>query len=275
MIKRILVPTDFSDCSVNALKYAAQLAKRLKVDELLIMNAYTSPVAYSDAGVYYDMDALTTNSNAEINDKYEVVKNQIPELKEVNHSFTIQNAFVLEATKEVCSANNIDLIVMGTKGATGLEEVLFGSTTYAVIKNSTQPVLVVPENATYRQIHKVALASDYKEINASVLEPLKALNQAFHTEVHVVHISKEKDLSHDEIHQAKKYEQYLHNVPHQFHYLVNEDIEDALKEYVQDHKIDLVTLIPRKHKFYEMLFGSAKSKPIIVHADMPLLVLPE
>ncbi len=275
MIKRILVPTDFSDCSINALKYAVQLAKRLQVQELLIMNAYTSPVAYSDAGVYYDMYALTADSNADIIDKFEVVKNQIPDLKDINYSFSIQNAFVLEATKEVCHASNIDLIVMGTKGASGLEEVLFGSTTYAVIKNSKQPVLVVPEDAAYRQIHKVALASDYKEIDSKVLEPLRALNQAIHTEVHVVHISKSEELTHEEIHEAKKYEQYLHNVPHQFHYLVNENIEEALNEYVQSHKIDLMTLIPRKHKFYEILFRSAKSRPIIVHADMPLLVLPE
>lgn len=275
MIKHILVPIDFSDCSINALRYAVQLSKRLKIEELVIMNAYTSPVAYSDAGVYYDMDDLEHDSDAELHEKFDEVMEEISGLKDIPHQFTIKNAFVLEATKDACQTNNIDLIVMGTNGASGLEGALFGSTTYAVIKECNRPVIAVPDGAKYRQINKVVLASDYKEIDPKILDPLKVLNQVFHTEIHVVHISKSEELSHDEINEAKKYETYLHNIAHQFHYLVNDNLENGLKEYLKSHQIDLLALIPRKHKFYELIFGSAKSKPIIIHSDMPLLALPE
>ncbi len=275
MIKRILVPIDFSECSTNALKYAAKLAKKMQAEELQIMHAYTSPVAYSDVGVYYNMEALDVQSDKELNERFEEVKSEVPELRDVTYEFTIQNAFVIEALQTLCASKSIDLVVMGTKGASGLEEVFFGSTTYAAIKNCKFPVLVIPSGADYKQVHNVALASDYKEIDTHILEPLKHLNRAFMTNIHIVHISKDEGLTHDEIHEAKKYEQFLHNVPHQFHYIINDDVEKGLTEYVKTHNIDMVTVVPRKHSFYEMIFGLGKSKPIIFHTELPLLVLPE
>ncbi len=275
MIKRILVPIDFSECSTNALKYAANLAKKMKAEELQIMHAYTSPVAYSEVGAYYNVEALDFQTQRELKDRFEEVKSEVSELEEVVHEFTIQNTFVVEALQKLCSSKRIDLVVMGTKGASGLEEVFFGSTTYATIKNCKFPVLVIPSGADYKQIHNVALASDYKEIDIHVLEPLKHLNKAFMTNIHIVHISKDEELTNKEIHEAKKYEQFLHNIPHQFHYIVNDDVEKGLTEYVQTHNIDMVTVVPRKHSFYEMIFGLGKSKPIIFHTELPLLVLPE
>ncbi len=274
MIKRILVPLDFSECSINALKYAAQLSKKLQVECLQIMHAYSSPVSFSEAGIN-DMESIDTLISTEINERFEQLKSDIPELKDLNYEFNIENAFIIEALQAHNYSEDNDLIIMGTKGATGLEEVFFGSTTYAAIQSCKSPVLVIPAEASYKHINNMAFASDYKAIDTHVLEPLKFLNKAFLTNIHIVHISEAQELTQSEVHEAKKYEQYFHKIPHQFHYVVANNVEKGLTEYVKTHKIDMVAVLPRKHSFFEKIFGLGNSKPIIFHTHLPLLVLPE
>jgi nucleotide-binding universal stress UspA family protein len=275
MINHILVPIDFSECSLNALKYAANLARKLGTADLLIMHAYAIPVTYGEMGMYSSITSLTTQMDNEIEESFKKLKKDVPELNEVPFTTLSKQAFAVDAILSLCTTSDIDLIVMGTKGASGIDEILLGTNTNSVIRNTECPVLVIPENAQYRAIRNIALASDYKPIESRVLDPLKKIIKVTGSTLHVIHIGDKEGLDPSEAEEARKFEQHLKNVPHHYHFIVNGDLEKGLNDYILKKKIDLLALIPRKHKFFDMILGKGESKKIIFHTKTPLLAIPD
>ncbi len=274
MINTILVPTDFSDCSINAIRYAANLARKITNTNLLIAHAYTMPITYGEVGLYSPIEEINKQMALEIKKQFKKIEQLIPELKEVSFKTVSVAGFVTEMVETLCLENKIEMIVMGTKGASGIDEVLLGTNTNSVIRSIKIPTVVIPENAHYKAIRNIALAGDYKPIDSKVLDPLKKLIKVTASDLHIIHIGDNEGISSTEANVAKKFEQFLKNIPHHFHYIVNEDVETGLNEYIIRKHIDLLVLIPRKHKFFDMIFGKSESRRIIFHTKTPVITLP-
>lgn len=275
MFRRILVPTDFSACSINSIRYAVQLAKAIKAEELLIMHAFVSPVAYGEMGVISIVESLAEEQNKEIKENFDMLKKVVPELKEVKYSTLTKQAMFIDALISMNFTAHIDLVIMGTKGATGIDEIIFGTNTYTAIKESKFPILAIPEKATFKRIDRIALASDFKKVTLNTLAPMKALSKIFGSTVSVVHINDGEGIKPDLAEEAKKFERFFKNINHQYHYIKNGDVEEGLNQYLQKHEVDMLTLIPRKHPLLDRVFGSGESKSLIFHTTIPLLALPE
>ncbi|HNP19816.1 MAG TPA: universal stress protein [Fulvivirga sp.] len=274
MTNTILVPTDFSECSINAIKYAANLARKISNTNLLIAHAYSLPITYGEAGLYSPVVKITDQMEEEIKMQFEKMERQVPELNEVSFQTVSFAGFVTEMVESLCPNNEIDMIVMGTKGASGIDEVLLGTNTNSVVRSINIPTIVIPENAHYKAIRNIALASDYKPIDGKVLDPLKKLIKITKGDLHIIHIGDKDGISSTEATVAKKFVQFFKNIPHHFHYIVNEDVETGLNEYIIRKQIDLLALIPRKHKFFDMIFGKSESRRIIFHTKTPVITLP-
>jgi nucleotide-binding universal stress UspA family protein len=95
----------------------------------------------------------------------------------------------------------------------------------------------------------------------------------FGAEIHVLHIGEEFNLSTDESHQAKYIERSLKKVSHSYHLMVKKDVEQGINEYVDEHNIDMVAVLPRAHKLVERLFKGSWTKKLALHCYVPLLVL--
>jgi nucleotide-binding universal stress UspA family protein len=275
MISHILVPIDFSECSMNALKYAAQLARKLRTADLVIVHAFTMPLVYGEMGIYASADLLTAKMDEEIEENFRGLSKNIPELKKISFTTLTQQALAVDAILSLCMTTDIDLVVMGTKGASGIDEIIMGTNTYSVIKNTKCPVLVIPKNAQYDTIHNIALASDYKPIESSKLEPLKVLIKVFGSKLHLIHISDKNGIDASMAEEAKKLEHSLKNISHQLNFIINDNVEEGLNSYITQNKIDLLVLVPRKHKLFDMIFGSGESKKIVFHTKTPLLAIPD
>jgi nucleotide-binding universal stress UspA family protein len=271
--KKILVPIDFSECSINALKYATELAKLMKA-EITILHAFNIPVTHGEIGATSIVNSLASGIEEDIKDNFNELSIKVPTLSEVQYETVVKHSFVLDAVYNYCNANKIDLIVMGTSGASGLDEVLVGSNTYSIIKEINCAVIAIPINASFESVNKIALASDYRDFDEKVLEPLKFISRLFAAEIHVLHISEAFKLDDEEAEIAKKLERYLKGVDHHYNLVVNDDFEDGLETYITDKEIDMVAIIPRKRNLFERIFGKSASKKIIFHAHIPLLALP-
>lgn len=273
MIKRILVPTDFSDCSINALRYAARLAKRTNTSEIIILNAYTVPLAYTDLNISYDLGENETNIKKFIEEEFQKLEKRVPELKELNYTTVKAHDYLIDAALSICLTQSIDLIIMGTKGAHGIDEVILGTNAHRMIKEQLAPVLVIPEKAEFKGIENIALSSDYKGIMAELLNPLKIIRNVFGAKVHVVHVSEKTILEKDKAAEAKNLELYLRDLPHQYHFMVDKDIETGIELFAEKQNIDLLVVLPRKKGLFEKLFGISESKSLIFHTKLPLLAL--
>ena len=152
-MQRVLIPTDFSDNSWNAIKYGLELFKNIKCTFYLL---HVNPIPpYSGAGssvrttTVVIKDAMIKESKVEL----KKLQEQIKDISDnPNHTFinmALYDYFVDSVKREV-QDKKIDLIIMGTKGASGLKKVTVGSNTGDVITKVKCPLLAVPENATYK-----------------------------------------------------------------------------------------------------------------------------
>ncbi|MEX2379874.1 MAG: universal stress protein, partial [Vicingaceae bacterium] len=174
-----------------------------------------------------------------------------------------------------------DLIVMGTKGASGLKEVFIGSNTLEVIQTAHCPVLAIPEKAAKaqeRKFDKIAMATDLRPlVKDSILNPLIAIAKQCHSTLEFVHIigSEDESTFDSNTQQAIELEHIAGSTPTSIHFATNDDIIDGLSEYINEKKPDLFAMISRKHSLFERIFTKSITNKLSFRTEVPLLVLSE
>ena len=263
-LKKILVPIDFSSCS------KIQLAKKTKA-ELLLLHAFQIPVAHGELGAQTVIMGLATDIEKDIEEDFENLKNEIPELNEVNYKSNIKHAYPIDAILSAVLTEKIDLIVMGTHGASGIDEIIMGTNAYSVIKDLRCPVLVIPKNGNLKNVNRIAYASDYKHLeDTSILNPMINIAALYDAEIDILHLSDKKEMNSEEAEEAERIENQLKDVIHSYHFKSAEDIEQSLNQHIAERQIDILVMVPRKHKFFEKHW----TKKMAFHGKTPLLALP-
>jgi len=268
--KKILVPIDFSSCSKNALKNALQLAKKTKA-ELLLLHAFQIPVAHGELGSQTIIMGLAADIEKDIQQDFENLKKEFPELNDINYRNQIKHAYPVDAILSAVLTEKIDLIIMGTHGASGIDEIIMGTNAYSVIKDLRCPVLVIPEKGDLKNINRMAYASDYKHLeDMSGLDPMIDLAVLYDAEIDILHLSDKSEIDMEEADEAEMIEKQLKDIKHTYHFKSAEDIEQSLNDHIAERQIDLLVMIPRKHKFFEKHW----TKKMAFHSKTPLLALP-
>lgn len=269
-LSNILVPTDFSPCADNALKAGIHLSKRTGAS-LIVFHAIEAAVYNEAAEAFYDVE----NEGISSQDSYEAMKKRIPELNEVDHEYNSNPGSVIDEISSMVKSMNIGLVVMGTMGVSGINEVLIGSNTYHVMRSLDVPVLVIPQLSRIDEVKNIALAGDYKPIDPELLEPVKIFADLNGADIHIVHISDDAELENAETIEARKINRHLKNYVHHYHLIIEEDIEKGLQKYCNDNHIDVLAMIPRKHNLFDRIFDGGETKNMVYHTQVPLLTIPE
>ena len=198
-MKKILLPTDFSDNSWNAIKYALQLFKDQECN-FVLLNTYT-PIIYqfeylqSSAAQFGPVDTLKESSQKGLD---ELQENILSEFNNPKHVFTKISSFNSLTTEidDLYTNNIMDIIVMGTKGASGVTGVLFGSNTIHVIKNAKCPVMAIPSDFSFETPHEILFPTDYEiEYQAKHLKPIIEIAQNHISRVNIMHVYTSNDLT--------------------------------------------------------------------------------
>ncbi|HET8860485.1 universal stress protein [Marivirga sp.] len=274
MIKHILVPTDFSECAMNALNYATKFAKHINPQaKITILNAYSVPLGSGDFNISYDVGESEEEIKKFIDSEFLKIEDSTPILKEFRYQTIKMEDYVKDAVEDFCAKNAVDLIIMGTKGASGVDEVILGTNAHRVIKAEVPHVLVIPQHAKYEDIKNIALSNDYKGIIAEKINLVKEIRQAYSSQIHLLHVSEEPMLDKEKAEEAKNLELHLKGLPHQYHFMINKNLEDGIDEFTNKNKIDLLVVLPRKKGLFQSLFSKSESKPLIFHTKVPLLAI--
>ncbi len=273
MIKTIFVPTDFSDNADKALKYALEIARKANA-RLIVFNSYEVP--YSTSGMIVSVtDVLKEDAQRSIDQTLEKIQSW--GYGDVTVSGYIKAGGAISTVTDEAQAQNADLIVMGTKGAGGIQEVLIGSNTQGVIQNSEIPVLAIPVTAEYQDLQKITFAADYKEIdNFNTLDILKDFARLYNAEIQILNIitnADEKAKIQDAI-EALDLEEYLLDTKHSYYYQENDDVVEGITQFVEQHS-DMVAVYARKHGFLEKIFRKSVTNQLAFHSKKPLLAIKE
>lgn len=272
-MRNILFPTDFSKNSTHALGVALQLAKDFGA-KLHILNAYKMPYSSSSPMTRTLLDALKKASEEELSSCLKTIKGNIDyndiDIKTKAMAGNVANSIDVYANKE-----NIDLIVMGTKGASGLKEVLIGSNAEEVVIHSDKSVLIIPENTKIPQIKKITFAIDFQEIkDFSVFKTYIEFIKQYKAETLFVNIyNEESSQKSNEL--EKNMKQVFSEIEYSLNFEKNEDVVNGINEFVRKNNCDMLALFSRKHGFIDKIFHKSITNKLTCQAELPMFVVKE
>ena len=276
-MKRILLPTDFSSISLNAIRYALSLYEESKC-EFYLLNVYRVPYMTNEELMENDAQQLAI-LEAEM---YESSRKNLKDLvsgfdKNENHVYhTISDYnFFIDSVKQSVLEKEIDLVVMGTKGATGAKEIFIGSNTGDVLMKTDCNMIAIPENSTYKAPREIVFPTDFKlRYERDDLSPLIELAETNKSTLRILHFSQDGQLTEEQVSNKKVLSSYLETVDHSFHTLTNIDFEEALNCFVQSRgNIDMIAMISGHYNFFQRLFFRPKVMELSFHTKVPLYVL--
>lgn len=278
-MKHILLPTDFSENSWNAITYAIQLYQNEECT-FHIYNAYTPIIYHVEYVLVYPAQFGLGDSvrEASLQSLKKIIERIQTEFKNnPNHTFVTVARFdaLVPGIRELVSEHNIDLIIMGTQGATGAQEVLFGSNTVHVFKDIKCPVLAIPSGFDFESPQEILLPTDLKVTYQNThLDLLVDIAEAHRSRVNALHVSTGYTLTESQQDHQRELETMFKGTAYLFHEYDSMDIEVAINEFQVKHKINLLAMINNKHSFFENLFFSNTINQIGFHLNIPFLVIP-
>jgi nucleotide-binding universal stress UspA family protein len=280
-MNKILVPIDFSENSINAFQYAIEIAKELE-SSITVFNTYPIDIPM---GMEYSSGIYMQTLNAEIMHERKLRLQEITEkYGQETYNSTNEKLEIEHEVREGVAADNIaafakdhemDVIIMGTKGASGLEEVLLGSITVSVVDKVDIPVFVIPENATFKGLKKIVYATDFDEKDVEIIETLQHLGEYFESEITCLHVNTDPALTYaDDLSMNMLKRNYFFTPVNQLNFKVLNDkkVEHGLEDFMSQNEIDLVVVTPKERGFVENLFHKSITKKLAFHSKTPVLI---
>jgi nucleotide-binding universal stress UspA family protein len=275
-MKKILYPTDFSETAENAFIFALQIADHLGAS-IITIHAFDRP----DVSSFSLPDTLREVYDSIDLDVFENYEDELPILRDIaidNGYYHVPMVHVLEegaavsAILRTANKNKVDLIVMGTTGAGMMEKFFFGTVSGKVLEEAHCPVIVVPVTAQFDGvIDNIAVATNFKEEDAVLIEALRKFRDIMGCRLHIVHINTNQ--STENTSQLKSFcDQWTNDKNISSHVIEHTDINEGLDTFVKDNKIDLLAMLSHKKNWFEELFTKNRAKEISYQHSIPLLV---
>lgn len=267
-MKRIIFPTDFSEAADKALDFAIEVCKRAELPMLLV-NAYDLPYAQNVMSTSL-IDIMRENSETGLKQ----VAGKVQAAGIVVETRSLMGN-PIRVVKEITKKDPEAAVIMGTKGASGIEEVLIGSNAASVLQSIDVPVLAIPFEAEFRNIDKIVYCTDFRsQKNDRALRRLANTARLFNAEIMILHIQQpgQADLASDQRH---KFDHHLKDIKHSFHILSSDNLEQAIIDFAKEKDADMLALLTRKYGVIRGLFHSSLTNKMAFHSRVPLLALHE
>jgi nucleotide-binding universal stress UspA family protein len=270
----IIYPTDFSPCAENALNYVIQMAKATK-SSVEIVHEIDISSGYSASMISTDALSIVSMMEDEAKVKMKQLQEQLLDEGIKSNTQIIIGNKMMYYLKEVKTDGSL-MLVMGTKGSSSIENIIFGSITHKVIREVNFPVLVVPIDAPFEGISEIVFATDYSEMNMKQFKTVTELGAFFHSNIRAVHVSDgtlkpetEASFLADFEKTARKETDYQLI---DFQLLFAKSIEERLHTMIQEDGVDLLVLVTQKQSFFDRFFGQSLTKKMVYHTQIPMLV---
>lgn len=277
-MRKILIPTDFSKNATNAILFAVNLFK-YEITNFYIMHAYQDDIYANEAQLTKaNIDEITAIVSKNSKDKLENTLSEIkaisPNPRHTFYSISANNLLIEEADK-IVDDENIDIIVMGTKGKTNSKKITFGSHTLQVLKYVQCPVLAIPEGYKYTQPKHVLFPTNYiipykrRELKllCEMVSPYRAI-------IDVLYISKISKLSMRQADNQAFIKGELCKNTVNFKVENSKHITNSVYKYIKENHIDMLVMVNTRHSFLEnILYQNTTIDEFSLNLDIPFLAL--
>ena len=278
-MKTILLPTDFSEHSWNAIAYTLRLFENQNY-QFILSHAYTPAlhrVDYHLGGPV--MSAVPDLGVDRVLDNLEKWKTKIETtFPNKRHQIQVHSSFnsLSEEIRELCGQHPVELIAMGTQGASGAKEVFLGSNTVHLIHRSRHPVLAVPSGVNFTGIEKILFPTDYfTKYLPLEIKPLLELVHEHQAELHIIHAVEKEELTPKQEEVKAYLKEIFAEVSPLFEDLTQGFMPNIVHNYAEENQIDLLCMMNRGHSFLTRLMLRQNVDQVAYHSDIPFLVLPD
>lgn len=272
-MKRILVPCDFSEQSINALKFALQLetSERREIHLLYIVevpflhDTLLMPTLYFEEAQLQD-----TRRNAEVKLDEIAKRYLVPGLKLKR---TVEFGMPLKMILEYISSHSIDLVVMGTKGATGIREVFVGSNTERIVRASGVPVIAIKDPVEAKRVRNIVFPNTIEsDSNEDLVMKVKDLQHTLKAHLHVVYINTPLNFQQDTV-TREKLEHFIKR------YMLKDCTASVFNDMVEESGIinfagmigaDMIALGTHGRKGLAHLLSGSLAEDLVNHASLPV-----
>lgn len=282
-MKKILVPIDYSTYSDHAVRYAINIAKKINAEIHLfhgIEMAELSPMAGVMMWPIENFSQLKEDADEDLKVYIENLKEDpYIEAPLPNITFSSETGSVKKIIDKLSKENHIDLIIMGLAGAGKLNRFFLGSNSKDVIEKTSIPVLLVPKDAPYQPINKIAFATDLTEGDINSIHNLARLFCLFNPEILLVHVDEETSDFHDPRTPANA---FLNRVTCKLNYskiyyrhINAKNVEEGLKWLTENGQIEMLAMIHRHPNLISRILDGSYTQKLATMVQLPLLVMPE
>ena len=270
-MKRILVPTDFSKNAEYALKVAAQIAKKNN-GEILLVHMLELPHQGSDAvSQGRDIPEIMFFKNAVLKKLEDLMEEDY--LSGIKVSQIVQFEMAFDGIMKISKAHDVDLVVMGSHGASGFKEMFVGSNAEKVVRNSEIPVLIIKKEDNDFNVNNFVFASDFSDEIKKPFEKVVEFANKFDAKLHLVTINtpnqfistsaaEEKMQNFASNFKINKFETHIYN---------EVNIEKGILKFANSINADLIGMSTHGRKGLAHFFNGSLSEGLVNHATKPVV----
>jgi len=279
-MKNILIPTDFSNNAWNALIYGISFFKKTHCTFHIVHVNSINTNASGEAAMYVSPDILEETILTESRAKLQLLVKKIEKLPlNPKHNFRTQAiyGFLTDKLKEEVKDKNIELIIMGTKGATGLKAVSIGSNTGNVITKVPCTLLAVPEDTIYEKVEEIGFPTDLNlAYDIKILETIKDIILLKRAALRLLYISgKDEKLSQNQTKIKNLLVDFFKDGVCSFHNITGKKIDESVQCFTESRNLDMLIMVAKNLNFLERILFRPTVERISYHTKVPFLVIHE
>jgi nucleotide-binding universal stress UspA family protein len=269
-----LVPTDFSENSKNAARFAANLANVVPGAQLTLYNVFDTieagsdgtPLNSDDAARQSVMELLLASVKSELS---AITAAPIKLVVEEEHNF-------VDSLDRYVRHNDIQLVIMGITGTSRLEQRFVGSNTLSLVEKQTVPVMIVPPDAEFKAAKNIMMISDFKDVGKTIPQlALKTVLNLFKADLHIVNVDSEHYVQITEQYRIQRdlLNEMLKEFNPEFYFIRMYNFMEAINQFVIDKNIDLILTIPKSHNFLSHFFKTTHTNKLAYHSYVPIIAV--
>jgi|GEM_PF-1220401 len=268
-MNNILLPTDFSNNSLVAAQFAAKYLSN-EHSRFIFIHVYNLPRG-GTSGLFYLLDELREQATKDMDAYMIEIKKQIPEINDNNSESSIRQGDFDDVCNAVAEEKDVDYILVGTKGSSGIKEVLVGSNTLRMMKSLKRPLYAIPEDSSKYKLEELIVSYDGKDLKDESVSVIQKTASVLKLPICLLHIRINEDdpiQNLDEIN--KLFEGFSLNLKESW----GSSYEEGLKKGLEGQDA-LLILIRHKQSFWENLFNLSDSRSAVMQTELPMLIIPE
>ncbi len=272
---KILCPVDFSDCSLNAIEFAARLGEKYKSQLTLI-----HVINRDDYFKLFPGEADSQRQENFVKEKLASLKNAVSK-ESISRGLVecvtlIVEGDIVDTVCGIAEDQDFDLIIIGTEGVNGNRSGKMGSRASEIVDNSIKDVLVIPRAAYFRRMDQISYAQDYLEEDKLAIQKVGTVASFFDSKLDVIHfdrkVNKRREFLNSEIQQELK--PFVRDVEISFKlFPIEETLISSIQKYCEESKVGILFTLSLPQSIWDHLFDRSLSKKLAFSLNTPLWVI--